>query len=415
MHDVRTSPALGKSLLGVLKQGGAFYKHDFGRSHRSRKWMALSTDSQSLRWRSSGDSPPQTDLDVAVPMLLGSPLDRMLQRNFDEAQLQGNSPTPRTKHNYMEAAQLQGGSSSPRMMRLRRPASFSRISTLALKDIVDIEYGMGSETFLQKSTTDRVDEVHMCFSLRTVSGRTFDFAATDEDLLMVWLLGLQHALHLQSFTAATLRLKRLRFKIASTAERTGLSTHGVLLAAVRSAAKQQDVRFDKLKKLKKLQAAWRGGTVRRRFNHAASDLREIRLKIHALKERECYMKRAQEQTARSIQSAIPAEEAPAPPCHQKMGDPMEVERFATAMTIFATRQKRTLEEMSDHVRENREATAAIARIAAERRELLQAFMNSIINNVFSLTGTHAPLTPIKTCTKCNATDLVASSAWTQVV
>ena len=42
------------SLLELMKSGAYFYKHDFGRSKRSRKWLVLSTDGLSLRWRGVG-------------------------------------------------------------------------------------------------------------------------------------------------------------------------------------------------------------------------------------------------------------------------------------------------------------------------------------------------------------------------
>ena len=42
------------TLQEMMNQGDYFYKHDFGRNKRSRKWLILSTDGLSLRWRSVG-------------------------------------------------------------------------------------------------------------------------------------------------------------------------------------------------------------------------------------------------------------------------------------------------------------------------------------------------------------------------
>ena len=50
----RQSGEVESSLMELLKQGGYFFKHDYGRSKRGRKWLVLSTDGLSLRWRSVG-------------------------------------------------------------------------------------------------------------------------------------------------------------------------------------------------------------------------------------------------------------------------------------------------------------------------------------------------------------------------
>lgn len=43
-------------LLDMMKAGGYFYKHDFGRNKRSRKELKLSSDGLKLTWRSVGES-----------------------------------------------------------------------------------------------------------------------------------------------------------------------------------------------------------------------------------------------------------------------------------------------------------------------------------------------------------------------
>ena len=40
--------------MEVLKQGAYFYKHDYGRNKRGRKWLVLSNDGLQLKWRSVG-------------------------------------------------------------------------------------------------------------------------------------------------------------------------------------------------------------------------------------------------------------------------------------------------------------------------------------------------------------------------
>uniref|UniRef100_A0A7S4F479 PH domain-containing protein n=1 Tax=Chrysotila carterae TaxID=13221 RepID=A0A7S4F479_CHRCT len=49
-RDVEVEPRL----LAILKGGAYFYKHDFGRVKRTRKWAILSSDGLALRWRSVG-------------------------------------------------------------------------------------------------------------------------------------------------------------------------------------------------------------------------------------------------------------------------------------------------------------------------------------------------------------------------
>lgn len=56
--------AADSMLLDMMKAGGYFYKHDFGRNKRSRKELKLSSDGLKLTWRSvsanegtSGGSP----------------------------------------------------------------------------------------------------------------------------------------------------------------------------------------------------------------------------------------------------------------------------------------------------------------------------------------------------------------------
>ena len=44
------------NLIEVMKAGAYFYKHDYGRAKRGRKWLVLSNDGLSLKWRSVGNT-----------------------------------------------------------------------------------------------------------------------------------------------------------------------------------------------------------------------------------------------------------------------------------------------------------------------------------------------------------------------
>ena len=39
-----------------MKAGAYFYKHDYGRAKRGRKWLVLSNDGLSLKWRAVGNT-----------------------------------------------------------------------------------------------------------------------------------------------------------------------------------------------------------------------------------------------------------------------------------------------------------------------------------------------------------------------
>ena len=46
--------AVDTMLMDLMKQGGYFYKHDYGRNKRSRKELKLSSDGLKLTWKSVG-------------------------------------------------------------------------------------------------------------------------------------------------------------------------------------------------------------------------------------------------------------------------------------------------------------------------------------------------------------------------
>ena len=39
-----------------MKAGAYFYKHDYGRAKRGRKWLVLSSDGLSLKWKAVGNT-----------------------------------------------------------------------------------------------------------------------------------------------------------------------------------------------------------------------------------------------------------------------------------------------------------------------------------------------------------------------
>merc|ERR1719421_2075785 len=108
--------------MDMMKSGGYFYKHDFGRSKRSRKHLRLSTDGLKLTWKSVG----------------------------------ANEVVPGT------GGDTDRGSPSTRMI---RSSSFSRTTSIVLSEVSHIIYGPYTDTFAKKTAHDRVDPRWKCFSL----------------------------------------------------------------------------------------------------------------------------------------------------------------------------------------------------------------------------------------------------------
>ena len=44
------------NLQELMKKGGYFYKHDYGRAKRSRKHLKLSTDGLKITWKAVGQN-----------------------------------------------------------------------------------------------------------------------------------------------------------------------------------------------------------------------------------------------------------------------------------------------------------------------------------------------------------------------
>lgn len=52
----RSQEKVDAGLLEMMKSGSYFYKHDFGRNKRGRKFLKLSNDGLSLKWKSVGQN-----------------------------------------------------------------------------------------------------------------------------------------------------------------------------------------------------------------------------------------------------------------------------------------------------------------------------------------------------------------------
>lgn len=333
-QDVEVEP----ELLNVLKTGGYFYKHDFGRSKRGRKWLVLSSDGLSLRWRA-------VSITEMVP--------------------QG------------EGGSSRGGTSSARLM---RSTSFSRYTTISLADVSHIIYGPYTDTFSRKPAHDRVDARWSCFSLvMREASRTVDFAAEDEGSLLTWLLGLQQLIAYfapttpqmyERWTLSKLRLQKLRLKVSGETDRTGQGPYDVVLSAVLDAA--QDIQKSS-NKATVLQAAWRRRNVQGKFQTAVNEMMEVNGLIESLEEREKQLTVRQDMTALKIEKAMKVAEAEEPPprmpTEKEMRNPTKMQEYMLQMGEYSARQQLKLASIESEVRENQEVTAELQRHTAERRQL----------------------------------------------
>jgi hypothetical protein len=208
------------NLQELMKKGGYFYKHDYGRAKRSRKHLKLSTDGLKITWKAVGQNEVVPD---------GSGTDR------------GASPS----------------------RSILRSASFSRSTSITLADVSHIIFGPYTDTFAKKTSHDRVDPRWACFSLVLRESRTVDFAAEDETSLLPWLLGLQQLIVYFSpspvgvaerWTLPKLHLQKLRLKVSGESDRTGQGPYDVVLSAVLDVSQEGTITSEKATVL---QAAWR--------------------------------------------------------------------------------------------------------------------------------------------------------------
>ena len=104
--------------------------------------------------------------------------------------------------------------------------------------------------------------------------RTVDFAAEDEDSLLVWLLGLQQIIAFwanpkvpesEQWTMPKLHLQKLRLRVSGESDRTGQGPYDVVLSAVLDVAQESE-------KSTVLQAAWRRRNVQGKFQVAVKEM-----------------------------------------------------------------------------------------------------------------------------------------------
>ena len=290
-------------IVEQLKKGAYFYKHDFGRAKRGRRWVVLSNDGMLLRWRSVGTH------EVVAPG-------------------DGNS-TARSS----SPARSSGGVSA----RLKKSASFSRYTNCALSDVSHIIYGPYTDTFAKKTAGDRQDARWMCFSLVMRESRTIDFAAELEESLLLWLLGLQQLIAYFSpqatsvaerWTLPKLHLQKLRLKVSGESDRTGQGPYDVVLSAVLDAANDRVKGNDKATML---QAAWRRRNVQAKFQTAVGEMMEIDGLLEELSERERDLAKQQAATGLKIETAmkLAEQEEPPPsmPSEKDMKDPKKMQEY----------------------------------------------------------------------------------------
>ena len=311
--------------LVSVTEGGRLWKHDYGRDCRSCKWVQLSSSGMELRWRpieplpqdtleaKHGQSPATVAGSATVA---GGRLRRSLSASFRRQRSQDSGERP------------------SRSIRRTPSAGLGlRWKSADLGCVQELVYGPSSGVFQRKSLTEREDpvsEAHAiprcliccatpmssckprpharmptrphtcimerchstlfqgwaCFSLRmddAFGRKSIDFAVIGEENVKPWLLGLHRALvlarqslHLplpwSMWSVGNLCWERSRLRLHEQAHRTGCSPAQVLLNAILCtmedcvARSAQSVR---------LQAAWRGFAVRRRYAQLQRSLRRI--------------------------------------------------------------------------------------------------------------------------------------------
>ena len=316
-------------LLDVMKQGGYFFKHDFGRNKRSRKELKLSNDGLKLSWKSVGAN-----------------------------ENKGGSPS--------------GGA-------FIRSSSFSRSSSISLSDVSHIIFGPYTDTFAKKTVHDRVDPRWACFSLVLRESRTIDFAAEDEASLLPWLLGLQQLIVFFSpgasdpadrWTLPKLHLQKLRLKVSGESDRTGQGPYDVVLEAVLDVAQELQVGNEKSTIL---QAAWRRRNTQGKFQTAVQEMMEINGLIEDLEAKETELVQKQQEVSLEIEKAMKQHEKEEPPPRAPsswdMKDPKKMQEYMLAMGEYSARQQLKLAGLQAEVEANQEVTKQVHALQEEKRKL----------------------------------------------
>jgi len=324
---------ISEDIKEMMCAGAYFYKHDFGRSKRSRKHVILSQDGKKISWKAVGAT-------------------------------EGVGASP-------------GGGSSARGM--LRSASFSRQSSIDMADVSHIIYGPYTDTFAKKTAHDRTDARWLCFSLVLRESRTVDFAIEDETVLLPWLLGFQTLIVMHSKTSLSpsdrwtlpkLHLQKLRLKISGESDRTGQGPYDVLISAVLDVAKGLQVTSDQATVL---QAAWRRRNTQGRFQVLVQQKMEIEGLIEELEVREQEVAAKQEQTAAQLEAAMKkggGEDAPpAMPSDKDMADPKKMQDYMLEMGVYSARQQLRIQAMEETVSANQSASQELNDLNSEKRKL----------------------------------------------
>jgi len=325
-------------LMDLMRGGAFFWKHDFGRSKRTRKWMWLTKDGLTLKWKAVGKDDP--------PPPAGDGTDR--------------------------------GSPSSRGV-FGRSTSFSRVTSITLSDVSHIIYGPYTDTFAKKTAHDRVDPRWSCFSLVLRESRTVDFAAEDEAVLLPWLLALQQLIVYFSaassavnerWTLPKLHLQKLRLKVSGESDRTGQGPYDVVLSAVLDVATEMQQNAGKATVL---QAAWRRRNVQGKFQTAVQEMMEINGLIEDIEARETDLMQKADATAAQIADSISAdtknEPPPKQPSDRDMADPKKMQEYMLQMGEYSARQQLKLQNMEETVLTNQKLSAEAHKLASEKRKL----------------------------------------------
>jgi len=324
--------AVDTMLMDLMKQGGYFYKHDYGRNKRSRKELKLSSDGLKLTWKSVGAN---------------------------------------------EGAGTDRGSPSARG--ILRSASFSRGSSISLSDVSHIIFGPYTDTFAKKTVHDRQDPRWACFSLVLRESRTIDFAAEDEATLLPWLLGLQQLIVFFSpslsdpserWTLPKLHLQKLRLKVSGESDRTGQGPYDVVLEAVLDVAQELQIGNEKSTIL---QAAWRRRNTQGKFQTAVQEMMEINGLIEDIEAKESALVQKQAEVSLEIEKAMKQHEKEEPPPRAPsswdMKDPQKMQEYMLQMGEYSARQQLKLAGLQAEVEANQAVTAEVNKLQEEKRKL----------------------------------------------
>jgi len=187
-----------------MKAGAYFYKHDYGRAKRGRKWLVLSSDGLSLKWKAVGNTEVVQPGDGSSASSRGGTSSRGsfgsgggargLMKSasfsrFSSGARQAPPPPDQTARSRACAATRPVLRLARLRLALRRAQSRVRVPAVPLSDVSHIIFGPYTDTFSKKTARDRVDARWVCFSLVLRESRTLDLAIEEESGLLSWLLG----------------------------------------------------------------------------------------------------------------------------------------------------------------------------------------------------------------------------------